>query len=59
MEIGRIDYIMRDVEVRKQVERMEVGDNVESDHQPLVIQIKVRWIRKRRVRGEEGKGKGI
>lgn len=59
MEIGRIDYIMGDVEVREQVERMKVDDNVESDHQALVIQIKVREIRKWGVRGEERKGKGI
>lgn len=29
-----------DINVRKRVERLEIGDNIDSDHQPLVV-----WIR--------------
>lgn len=37
-----IDYVIENEGVREQVERIEVGDNVDSDHHPLVVWVKVR-----------------
>lgn len=43
-----IDYVIRDRGVSKEIEKMEIGEEVDSDHMPVVV-----WIR-----GEEDKGKG-
>lgn len=32
-----IDYVMGDNEVKENVERMKVGDKIDSDHQPVEI----------------------
>lgn len=46
-----IDYILGDEEVREKVERLEIGEEVESDHQPVIA-----WVRGRVGRGEERQG---
>ncbi|XP_024868964.1 caldesmon-like [Temnothorax curvispinosus] len=46
-----IDYIISDEDSREKIERLEIGDRVESDHHPLIL-----WIRggaKRTQRGEK------
>lgn len=43
-----IDYVIEDREVSKEIEKMEIEKEVDSDHMPVVI-----WIR-----GEKDKGKG-
>ncbi|XP_071648500.1 uncharacterized protein [Temnothorax longispinosus] len=46
-----IDYIIGDEDSREKIERLEIGDRVESDHHPLIL-----WIRggaKRTQRGEK------
>ncbi|EZA50916.1 hypothetical protein X777_10743, partial [Ooceraea biroi] len=50
-----IDYVMGDLEVRNRIERMEVGDRIESDHQP--IEVRIKGEEEGRKRGK-GKGKG-
>lgn len=35
-----IDYVLGDKEGKKNVEKLMVGDNVESDHHPLIVWIK-------------------
>jgi len=35
-----IDYVIGDQEIIENVEKMEIGDNVESDHHPIVVWIK-------------------
>lgn len=32
-----IDYVLGDGEVRDRVERMKVGDRIDSDHQPVEV----------------------
>lgn len=46
-----IDYVIGNKEVRERIERMEVGDRVESNHQPLIVKI--------RERDKEGGGKRV
>lgn len=41
-----IDYVIGDREVNKEIEKMEIGEEVDSDHMPIVV-----WIR-----GEVNKG---
>lgn len=48
------DYIMGDEEVRDCVERMKVGEKVDSDHQPVEV-----WIRGKRERKREEGWKGV
>lgn len=43
-----IDYVLVNEEVRGRLERMEVGDKVDSDHHTVVVQ-----TRKGRERGDE------
>jgi len=49
-----IDYILGVEERREEIERLEVGDKVDSDHHPVVV-----WMKggedKRRLRGENGR----
>lgn len=40
-----IDYVMGNEEVRERIEKMEIGDEINSDHQPVKV----------RIRGEGGK----
>lgn len=44
-----IDYVMGDEEVRERIEKMEIGDEIDSDHQPVKV----------RIRGEGGKKSGV
>lgn len=34
-----IDYILVEEEGKRKIKRMEVGDNVDSDHHPLIVKI--------------------
>lgn len=43
-----INYVIRDKGAWERVKRLEVGDEVDSDHQSVMA-----WLRKE---GEEGKG---
>lgn len=63
-----IDYVIRGKEVREKIERMEVGERIDSDHQPITVYIrdkgtekksKSEEIRERKVwdKTEEGKGR--
>lgn len=63
-----IDYVIRGKEVREKMERMEIGERIDSDHQPITVYIrgkgtekksKSEEIRERKVwdRTEEGKGR--
>jgi len=56
-----IDYVMGDQEVRGNVEKIEIGDRVESDHHPIVVWIKgkIRRERKKERRGEIIRNRGI
>jgi len=45
-----IDYVIGKGEVKSRVERMRIGDRVDSDHQPIEV-----WLKGERVRGEGGK----
>jgi len=47
-----IDYIIGDGKVRDKMEKMEVEERVESDHQPTVAWIRCRIKREKR-RGEK------
>lgn len=47
-----IDYIIRNEEVRERVVRLEVGEEVDSDHQPVICWIKGEGIEKRRKTGK-------
>ena len=49
-----IDYVLGDGNTRRGIERMEVGDKVESDHHPLVITVK-RGRKQRRKKEEREK----
>jgi len=49
-----IDYVLGEVRTKEYVEKMEVGDQVDSDHHPVVI-----WIKDRkRMRNGSRKGGG-
>ncbi|KAL6417324.1 hypothetical protein ACFW04_014575 [Cataglyphis niger] len=37
---SEIDYVMGDEDTRMQVGEMEVGDNIDSDHHPIIVRIK-------------------
>jgi len=45
-----IDYVIGEGEVKDRVERMRIGDRVDSDHQPVEV-----WLKGERVRGEGAK----
>jgi len=49
-----IDYVLVEEEGREEVERLEIGDKVDSDHQPVVAWMKERGDNKR-VRGGRGR----
>ncbi|XP_024891322.1 trichohyalin-like, partial [Temnothorax curvispinosus] len=48
-----IDYIIGDEEVREKVERLEVGERIDSDHHPLILWVKGSSKRRQRRRGTE------
>ena len=39
-----IDYVIGNAEVKEWIEKMEVGDNIESDHHPILVEIKVNGV---------------
>lgn len=49
-----IDYALMDEEGWKWVEKMEIEDKVDSDHQPMVV-----WLRGDGERGERDGGKTV
>jgi len=49
-----IDYVLVEEEGREEVERLEIGDKVDSDHHPVVVWMKERGDN-RRVRGGRGR----
>jgi len=49
-----IDYVLVEEEEREEIERLEVGDKVDSDHHPVVVWMKRREDNKR-VRGGRGR----
>jgi len=48
-----IDYILMNEEMEEEMDHLGVGDNIDSDHHPLVVRLKERG----RVRNKRGKGK--
>ncbi|XP_068994227.1 trichohyalin-like [Neodiprion pinetum] len=48
-----IDYAIGDIEVRYRVKRIEIGDRVDSDHQPVIV-----WLRGAVTRTRKGKRVG-
>lgn len=50
-----IDYVIVDEDIKEKVERIEVGDYVDSDHFPLIVTIKEEHGREL---GRDGKEKG-
>lgn len=51
-----IDYGIVNWEAEKRIQRFEVGDRVESDHQPIIIKWTGKWKRKE-IKEEESEGK--
>lgn len=49
-----IDFVWGDREVRERVERLKMGDRVDSDHQPVEIWIKGERERRREKREKRG-----
>jgi hypothetical protein len=52
-----IDYVLGNKEVRDKVERMYIGDRIDSDHQPVEV-----WIRGENIdarRRQRGRGERI
>lgn len=49
-----IDFVLGDREVRERVERLRMGDRVDSDHQPVEIWIKGERERRREKREKRG-----
>ncbi|KYN15259.1 hypothetical protein ALC57_12526, partial [Trachymyrmex cornetzi] len=50
-----IDYVLVDEETREEIESMKIGEEIDSDHHPLVVSLRGRRGRKRG-KGEEGRG---
>ncbi|XP_071568793.1 uncharacterized protein [Temnothorax nylanderi] len=48
-----IDYILGDEDIREKVERLEVGEKVDSDHHPLMLWIRGNAGKKQRRKEEE------
>ena len=52
-----IDYVLENEDTRERVERLEVGDRVDSDHHPVAV-----WLRgegrERSGRRKKGEGRG-
>lgn len=53
-----IDYIIGDWKVKERIVRMNVGEKVDLDHQPVMAWIKGK-IKKRKRKGGTGERKGI
>ncbi|XP_018399192.1 PREDICTED: golgin subfamily A member 6-like protein 22, partial [Cyphomyrmex costatus] len=51
-----IDYGIVNWEAEKRIQRFEIGDRVESDHQPIIMKWTVKWKRKE-IKEEESEGK--
>lgn len=41
-----IDYMIGKEEIRERVRRLEVGDRIDSDHQPLMVYVEEKGTRK-------------
>lgn len=56
-----IDYVMGNTEIREKVKTEKVGDRIDSDHQPIKVEIKGnRGKRKRNKKGRnEWRGYGM
>lgn len=53
-----IDYVVGEERVKEKIKRMEVGDNIESDHHPLIVTLKRRGGNgKGNEKRREGRGK--
>ncbi|XP_024878641.1 trichohyalin-like [Temnothorax curvispinosus] len=50
-----IDYIIGDEEVREKVERLEVGERIDSDHHPLILWVRGSSKRREKLSAIEGK----
>lgn len=53
-----IDYVCGDKEVKEKVKWMKIGENIESDHQPIIVAIEVEGIRRRKWRKRNGDKNG-
>jgi len=51
--------VIGDKEVKERVERMRVGDKIDSEHHPLDVWIKGEIERRRGGSGERGNGRGV
>lgn len=54
-----IDYVMGNREVREEVEKMVVGEKIDSDHHPVEVWIKGEKERRERRRKEEKRWRGV
>jgi len=54
-----IDYIMGEEEVKERIERMRVGDKIDSDHHPVEVWIKGVEKKRRESKGQEGYMRGV
>jgi len=50
-----IDYVLVNEEVEEEMDQLIIGDNIDSDHHPLVVRLKEEGG----VRSKRGKGKGV
>lgn len=48
-----IDYVIGEEEVKDRIERMKIGDKIDSVHQPVEV-----WLRKEESRRREGRRRG-
>lgn len=46
-----VDYVLRNYRAGDKIEKLEIGERVESDHQPIEVTLKT-WMEGR---GEEGR----
>lgn len=43
-----IDYVLRNEETRERIERLEIGEDIDSDHHSVIC-----WIREKNKRGKK------
>lgn len=54
-----IDYVTGNEEIRERIERLEIGEDTDSDHHPLICWMKGEYRKKREGRIKQGKKRGV
>lgn len=55
-----IDYVIGDEGIKDKVGRLEIGDRIDSDHQPVKVWMKgEKWRRQKKVKSCRGVWSGI